>query len=44
MFGAPKKKINPYNLNTDFIDSIAKRLERERRERERNIKKFKRNF
>lgn len=44
MFGTPRKKTNPYNLRTDFIDSIVKRLEKDRKERERAFKKFRRNF
>lgn len=44
MFGTPKKKTNPYTLNTDFIDSINKRLEKERKEREKELKRNKRLF
>jgi hypothetical protein len=44
MFGAPKKKANPYSLNTDIIESITKRLEKERKERERYLKRFRRPF
>ena len=44
MFGSPKKKNNPYTINTDFVNSIVKRMERDQREREKARRRYRRNF